>query len=108
MYLIRYIMNYAEAGAIIRAARRKAGLTQAALAKKRGMSRATLSRIEQGTIPEIGLRKYVGLCDALNLEFSVFEKPPPPTLMEVFREKEEQQRKAEQETDDIIHKALNP
>jgi transcriptional regulator with XRE-family HTH domain len=57
-------------GASIRAARKQRHLTQADLCVQVGMSRATLSGIENGTINEIGIRKVMALCSVLGLELT--------------------------------------
>ena len=64
MYFIRY-MNLAEAGLLIRTARRRAGMTQAELAARLHMSRATISQLENGIIGELGIRKIAQICDRL-------------------------------------------
>ena len=76
-------MKLDEVGTIVRDARRKAGLSQAELAKRRGMSRATISQIETGSIQEIGIRKFIGLCAELGLSFAVAETRRP-TLAEAI------------------------
>jgi transcriptional regulator with XRE-family HTH domain len=50
------------------------------------MSRATLSAIENGTVPEIGIRKILALCDALGLELISQQKSKRPTLQQLIRE----------------------
>ena len=64
-------MNFALTGQIIRDAREKSDLTQAELARRLGMSRATISRLENGTIEELGVRKLALLCDRLGLVIDV-------------------------------------
>lgn len=77
MFCIQNTMRLDEAGVLIRQARRQAGLTQAELAARRGMSRSTISQIENGVIAEIGLRKFVGLCAelGLSLELAPISRP---------------------------------
>ena len=72
-------MNLTEAGVRIREARKKAKLTQGQLAQRLGMGRSTISLIENGLIPEIGLRKYAALCDRLGLTIAVMPLPKLPT-----------------------------
>lgn len=58
-------------GRALRVARKQRNLTQTHLCEMVGMSRATLSGIENGTIGEVGIRKVMALCSALGLELSV-------------------------------------
>ncbi len=70
-------MSFAEAGAVIKQARRDAKLSQAELAARLRMSRTTISQVESGTIPELGVRKYVAICEALGLAFAVAPRTAP-------------------------------
>lgn len=79
-------MNLQEIGQRIRDARRGAKLTQAILARRLGMSRATISGIEQGTVSDIGVRKLMRLCDALGLELGVQSQQKRPSLGDLQRE----------------------
>jgi HTH-type transcriptional regulator/antitoxin HipB len=63
-----------EVGQVVREARKARRLTQEATAKPLRMSRATLSRLENGTLDEIGIRKVIALCDQLGLELVVQPK----------------------------------
>ncbi len=58
-------MQLDEIGQIIRNARKNQQLTQAQLSASLGMSRATLSAIENGTVPEIGIRKILSILRCL-------------------------------------------
>jgi len=97
-------MNLAEAGNLIRMARRQAGLTQAALAKHLRMSRATISLLENGVITELGVRKLGQVCDRLGLEVVVQPKRPLLTLHEAYARNKQQRQSAFKETDAIIAK----
>ncbi len=79
-------MQLDEIGQVIRKARKTHQLTQAQLSASLGMSRATLSAIENGTVPEIGIRKILSLCDALGLELISQSKSKRPTLQQLIRE----------------------
>jgi len=105
MYRIRY-MNFSETGALIRIARHQAGMTQATLAKRLHMSRATISQLENGVIGELGMRKLAQICDRLGLEVAVRVRRPP-TLHEAYARNREERQAAFQETDKIIAN-LNP
>lgn len=79
-------MNLAEMGLLIRETRKAAKRPQAELAHSLGMSRTTISAIENGTIGEIGIRKVIALCAALGLELNVQPKRPRPTIHELLEE----------------------
>jgi HTH-type transcriptional regulator/antitoxin HipB len=64
-------MDLSEVGQIAREARKKRRLTQDQVAGPLRMGRATLSRLENGTVDEIGIRKVMALCDQLGLELVV-------------------------------------
>jgi transcriptional regulator with XRE-family HTH domain len=100
VYRIRF-MNFSETGPIIRTARHKAGLTQAVLAKRLHMSRATISQLENGVIGELGVRKLALICDRLGLEVVVRVRRPP-TLNEAYSRNREERQAAFRETDKII------
>jgi HTH-type transcriptional regulator/antitoxin HipB len=73
-------------GAAIATARRDAKQSQAELARSLGMSRATISGIENGTVQEIGVRKLIALCASVGLELTVRPKGRRPTLQELRAE----------------------
>ncbi len=73
-------------GATIALARRAAKHPQAELARSLGMSRATISGIENGTVQEIGVRKLIALCASVGLELTVRQKGRRPTLQELRAE----------------------
>jgi HTH-type transcriptional regulator/antitoxin HipB len=75
-----------EFGQKIREVRRARGISQAELASKLGMSRATISGIELGTISEIGIVKYMALCAMLDLELTMTVRRGRPTLAELQEE----------------------
>jgi len=81
-------------GETLRNARRTAGRSQAELASQLGMSRATISGIENGTINEIGVRKLLALCAALGLELIAAPKNRRPTLQELREEQRERSIRA--------------
>jgi HTH-type transcriptional regulator/antitoxin HipB len=91
-------MNFLETGTLVRAAREKAGLTQADLARALGMSRATISQVENGVIKELGVRKLALLLDRLGLEI-VVRLRRPLGLHETYEKNRKQRREAFQETD---------
>ncbi len=81
-------MHLDEIGQQICKARKTKKISQENLANQLGMSRATISGIEKGTIPEVGIRKIMSICNALGLEILVQEKKKRPTLQQLIREQE--------------------
>lgn len=79
-------MDFNDIGQIICSARKRKKLTQSSLGAQLGMSRATLSGIENGTVPEIGIRKILTLCAALGIELVAQEKSRRPTLQQLMKE----------------------
>jgi transcriptional regulator with XRE-family HTH domain len=76
-----------EIGSIIRNARKQRRLTQAEMGKALGMSRTTIGQIENGTVPEIGVRKLIRMLEFLDLELRVRPAGRPPTLEELHEER---------------------
>lgn len=74
-----------QIGAIIRRARRNAGLTQAGLGKKIGLRQATISKLEKGE-PATQLSTLLDVLTALGLEIIIDQrgKDSPPTLGDLF------------------------
>jgi transcriptional regulator with XRE-family HTH domain len=70
------------------AARRKtAGLSQADLARKAGVSRSTIDALENGRMGELGYSKLNHILAALGLEFHLRESiPSRPTLEDLMAE----------------------
>lgn len=79
-------MDLSEIGALFRAARREQRQTQADLARELGMSRATLSALESGRCPEIGVRKLAALLQAVGLDLYVAPRKRRPTLDDLREE----------------------
>lgn len=82
-------MDMFEIGEMLRAQRKTQATSQTALGDALGMSRTTISRIENGTIPEIGIRKVMALCESLGLELLVQPKQARPTLQQLQAEHNE-------------------
>jgi transcriptional regulator with XRE-family HTH domain len=53
-------------------------MTQAEMARHLGMSRATISRLENGTAEELGLRKLSRACALVGLEIEIRTRGGPP------------------------------
>lgn len=66
-----------QIGAIIRRARRKAGLTQAELGKRIGLRQATISKLEAGE-PATRLSTLLNALTALGLEIIVDKRGKAP------------------------------
>ena len=86
-------MDMVTTGAAIRAARKAARRSQGELAVALGMSRATISAIENGTVHEIGVRKLAALCAAVGLEVFVEPRRERPTLQQLQDELRAAQRR---------------
>lgn len=67
-------------GKLIRELRKAHGLSQQTLALQYGMSRATISGIENNTVSEIGLRKVVAILNGFGYELAAVSRPSRPTL----------------------------
>ena len=80
-------MDIDEIGRLIAKARKSQQLSQARLGQQLGMSRATLSGIENGTVPEIGIRKVLSICAALGLELLAQQRTQRPTLQQLRKER---------------------
>lgn len=74
-----------QIGAILRRARRNAGLTQAELGARVGLRQATISKLERGE-PGTRLSTLMDVLSALGLEIAIGERGRVPTkdLEELF------------------------
>lgn len=87
-------MDMQSLGKTLRQARKQRELNQTDLCELAGISRATLSGIENGTIPEIGIRKVMALCSVLGLELNAQPLTPRrPTLHTLVDEAEHRKTK---------------
>ena len=75
-----------ELGELLRARRKALGLSQQQVAGANGMSRVTLSRFENGILPELGIRKVMAICATLGLELTVKDAARRPTLQDLVVE----------------------
>lgn len=75
-----------EIGDKIRKERKLRKISQEKLASALGMSRATISQIESGTVQDIGVRKVLKILEYLGLEIRVRKAGAPPTLDELREE----------------------
>ncbi|MBK5377891.1 helix-turn-helix domain-containing protein [Pseudomonas sp. TH43] len=70
-----------QLGELIRALRKAKKMSQQALAQQYGMSRATISGIENNTVSEIGLRKVEAILNGFGYELvAVPRQSGRPTL----------------------------
>ena len=76
-----------EIGELLHRRRKTLGLSQQQVAGANGMSRVTLSRFENGRLPEIGIRKVMAICATLGLELTVKDISQRPTLQELISER---------------------
>ena len=67
-------MMLLELGETIRRLRREAGLTQEEVAEKAGISRPTLSRLEQGRFANVSVRALFIILDILDYEIELTVK----------------------------------
>ena len=79
-------MDIQEIGQKLREARKSLKRTQTEIAAPLGMSRATVSAIENGTVSEIGVRKLMAMCASLGLALSVAPRGQRPTFIELREE----------------------
>ncbi len=80
-------MQLADLGPVLKEARKRANLSQQALAAPLGMSRATISAIESGRCDEIGFAKLAALLDMVGLELTAVARSRRPTLDELRSER---------------------
>jgi len=70
-------------GKKIKEERKKRKMTQAQLASINGMSRTTISLIENGVVVDVGVRKLIRIMETLDLELVVRKAGASPTLEEI-------------------------
>ena len=72
-------------GRVIKEARKAQKLSQSDLAAKLGMSRATISGIENNTIAEVGVRKLEAILQLLGYTLEAVKVSRRPTLRDLSR-----------------------
>ncbi|MBE0504963.1 MAG: helix-turn-helix transcriptional regulator [Desulfuromonadales bacterium] len=77
-----------EIGQQIKLARKERKMSQADLATMLGMSRTTISQIENGSVQDIGVRKIIRILEILGLELRIRPAGRPPTLDELREEED--------------------
>lgn len=80
-------MTLEELGFEIKILRKLKQWSQNDLEKYSGITKRTLSKIENGFIDEVGIKKVETILDLLGYEFSVREKGRPKTLEEIQNER---------------------
>jgi transcriptional regulator with XRE-family HTH domain len=86
------VLDLTSIGQRIAESRKKLKLTQAALARKAGISRATLEALENGRAGELGFSKLTKLLAALGLELTLqAASSHRPTLDELLKEDRDDQ-----------------
>lgn len=73
-------------GILIKTLRKQRGLTQAELAARFGMSRATISGIERGSVAEIGIRKVEAILNFFGYTLAAKPLSKRPTLEQLEEE----------------------
>ena len=86
------MLDLISIGKEIAESRRKLKLSQAALSRKAGLSRATLDALENGRAGELGFSKVTKLLAALGLELTLqTARSNRPTLDELLQEDRDDQ-----------------
>jgi len=85
------MLDLISIGKEIANSRKKLKLSQAALSRQAGLSRATLDALENGRAPELGFSKLTRLLAALGLELKLQPAGAErPTLDELLQEDDDQ------------------
>ncbi|ACO80479.1 DNA binding protein, XRE-like protein [Azotobacter vinelandii CA] len=79
-------MSIETLGRLVRRLRREKGLSQQALAQRLGMSRATISGLENNSVHEVGIRKIEALLNLLGHSLTAEPLRGRSTLDEVVKE----------------------
>jgi len=80
-------MNLLDVGQSIRKYRKELRLTQAEVALRSGVSRATLNALENGQLLELGVTRLMSVLSVVGLSFNVVRMPSRrPTLDDRYAE----------------------
>lgn len=89
------MLDLVAIGDLVKANRKKVGLTQHALAAKSGVSRPRIAALETHRLPEIGFKNLQRILNALGLDFRITTlNQQRPTLEDLAEEEEEAARHA--------------
>ncbi len=80
-------MNLYDLGREIKTLRKNKKWSQDDLEKYSGITKRTISKIENGFIEEVGIKKVETILDLLGIEFSIRLKGRPKTLEELQDER---------------------
>ena len=80
-------MKLDELGKEIKVLRKEKNWSQDDLEKYSGITKRTVSKIENGFIDEVGIKKVETILDLLGVEFSLRPKGRPKTLEELQDER---------------------
>jgi transcriptional regulator with XRE-family HTH domain len=76
-------LDLQQLGEELKKLRHEKGWSQDALERYSGITKRTISKIENGFIDEVGIKKVVVLMDLLGVEFALRPKGRPRTLEEL-------------------------
>jgi transcriptional regulator with XRE-family HTH domain len=85
-------MKLLELGKKIVAWRKEQGINQAKLCDQTGISRVTLSKLENGELLELGYTKVERILSSLGKTLTPTNKAPAPTLDDLLRNRDEEMR----------------
>jgi transcriptional regulator with XRE-family HTH domain len=80
-------MDMIDLGQAVLSRRKQLKISQAELADANGMSRATISALENGRLAELGIRKVLAICTTLGFALEIKELSTRPTLRDLIQEK---------------------
>jgi transcriptional regulator with XRE-family HTH domain len=80
-------MTLEELGSEIKRLRKAKNWSQSDMEQYSGITKRTLSKIENGCIDEVGIKKVETLLELLGMEFSIRPKGRPKTLEELEDER---------------------
>ena len=80
-------MDLSELGYEIKKLRQKRQWSQDTLEQYSGITKRTISKIENGFVDEVGIKKVVTILDLLDMELSLRPKGRPRTLEELQDER---------------------
>lgn len=76
-------MDFQALALEIRKLRKEQRISQSVMAQGVGISRATISALENGSLHDVGIKKIMIILDYLGCELGLREKSPWPTFEEL-------------------------